>query len=1297
MDKLSSIKAYLQILDNQSPSTASDSDVLIAGLRNVWDSDENKPSYNTDFVNDVNSVFTALSNEFWPVGECWDRLQAIMHDEYNRLKIEPSEDIANENKNSNSVILTAFHDEIGVGMTNEAACEMVASKFIMRTDEVIEIVKKSGVVFESIQAKPKTTMVSECSVYIAKHDFYISEDGSSWIDEGTMINEVADGRFFRIMSGPFTGTGLVLEKEELERNFKIDEKESKKLSNEAWQKINEAYDQKSNSGAGAFTSLLVGKGMANDYTVSTINNMYKMYKPSLDESLVQKVDPILEKWREHKATSKETFYSLQEAFGIGVIIEGKGIPADMMTKINAEFDEELKDARQNAGGDWVLTQDEGYNDMVLDTVLNKYGYTLADYYGTEQPMPEEKSLNEEWREKESSINLFPDDYPDAKKGWTVSEFTALCDKNGTDYKIGAKDESPITKIGDKVWYYTNVKYTAHSPKAQSELSKSTWKKTNEEYVNEAAKPTASPELLEREKALNAKGKIANYNKSKTDFCYIGQVGNDFALYDSTGAEIERGKHVACINAKNEFLKEDKVFEFVRKSGSKWKVYSRKGKVLGTHDTKEDADNQLAAIEANKAHEGKAEAKHDVTITTVDGKKKISYKKGDMISWGNAAPDDMVLINIDGNYREVYRKDVDKATNESIVNEGKENIAEAQIIEDYQREYSVSQEEHKNYSGQQSCDQAVEIIANRFDMSKDDVKNILRKNKVEKFFESIVNEGPRPFGYKADHPFFKKLAEIDPNYKEKHVDGGITTYHDSAGKIIGQIGADGKKQIIGDTTIYEMIGDPDYFYDDGAAKGSVNGYSFSGVSSFADMPIIEDINAGVQGVMDSIKAGKHDHTAVSKMMDEEPYCKLTPECRLELQSLFNSYHEALVSGEDPKEIEAELMGFINPKKVEDQPETIHEDDDESKKVTKAELENVLATMNRYNRTSGFMDKVDGKLTFFDGQPNINDVGGAPVTKDELVKWIADYDANASDALKEGLEGAMTKWMLAGFKPRWNPLSLLESINEASTKAEILAQLRKELGDSTIEYSAIKAWRGFNDKDKWNKVQGLIKKYDALNESKIDEDKTIKFVLDYTYGGSKEDAEKEIADFISKHPEFTSNGKAIHWTPEKGYLEFDISGKESDLIKLGKEAGYGDDEFKEKFLSESKINEDASPNAAGIEKLKPYLEAARKALEQKKIINIMDSPIEFPDQYKDEAPYFHIEMAGEDSADIINYEPDGTVMLCKDILNKDGDDVRDISLEAFTAYLDSLPTRNEQGMTADDIATETSGINPAGERY
>ena len=38
---------------------------------------------------------------------------------------------------------------------------------------------------------------------------------------------------------------------------------------------------------------------------------------------------------------------------------------------------------------------------------------------------------------------------------------------------------------------------------------------------------------------------------------------------------------------------------IRKAGNRWQVLSKDGKVLGTHDTKKEAEAQLAAVEASK--------------------------------------------------------------------------------------------------------------------------------------------------------------------------------------------------------------------------------------------------------------------------------------------------------------------------------------------------------------------------------------------------------------------------------------------------------------------------------------------------------------------------------------------------------------------------------------------------------------------------------------------------------------------------------------------------------------------------
>ena len=38
---------------------------------------------------------------------------------------------------------------------------------------------------------------------------------------------------------------------------------------------------------------------------------------------------------------------------------------------------------------------------------------------------------------------------------------------------------------------------------------------------------------------------------------------------------------------------------IRKAGNRWQVLSKDGKVLGTHDTKKEAEAQLAAVEIAK--------------------------------------------------------------------------------------------------------------------------------------------------------------------------------------------------------------------------------------------------------------------------------------------------------------------------------------------------------------------------------------------------------------------------------------------------------------------------------------------------------------------------------------------------------------------------------------------------------------------------------------------------------------------------------------------------------------------------
>jgi hypothetical protein len=66
-----------------------------------------------------------------------------------------------------------------------------------------------------------------------------------------------------------------------------------------------------------------------------------------------------------------------------------------------------------------------------------------------------------------------------------------------------------------------------------------------------------------------------------------------------GIDKQLDKMNFLIGFKNTSDEESRLNEYVRERGNKWVVLSKKGKVLGTHDTKSDALNQLKAIEANK--------------------------------------------------------------------------------------------------------------------------------------------------------------------------------------------------------------------------------------------------------------------------------------------------------------------------------------------------------------------------------------------------------------------------------------------------------------------------------------------------------------------------------------------------------------------------------------------------------------------------------------------------------------------------------------------------------------------------
>jgi len=73
-----------------------------------------------------------------------------------------------------------------------------------------------------------------------------------------------------------------------------------------------------------------------------------------------------------------------------------------------------------------------------------------------------------------------------------------------------------------------------------------------------------------------------------EFSIVKKPANQLAIID----KIKKDEPVTS-NTEN-------ITKFVRPCGSKWCVYSHTGKILGHHDTKESAERQLRAIEANKS-------------------------------------------------------------------------------------------------------------------------------------------------------------------------------------------------------------------------------------------------------------------------------------------------------------------------------------------------------------------------------------------------------------------------------------------------------------------------------------------------------------------------------------------------------------------------------------------------------------------------------------------------------------------------------------------------------------------------
>ena len=65
---------------------------------------------------------------------------------------------------------------------------------------------------------------------------------------------------------------------------------------------------------------------------------------------------------------------------------------------------------------------------------------------------------------------------------------------------------------------------------------------------------------------------------------------------------------------------------------------------------------------------------------------------------------------------------------------------------------------------------------------------------------------------------------------------------------------------------------------------------------------------------------------------------------------------------------------------------------ARKLSKSEWVSVLNRMEFYNRSEGFVNDVDGVLTFFDGNACIDGVYSFFVTINDVKNFIKNYESN-----------------------------------------------------------------------------------------------------------------------------------------------------------------------------------------------------------------------------------------------------------------------------------------------------------------
>lgn len=394
--------------------------------------------------------------------------------------------------------------------------------------------------------------------------------------------------------------------------------------------------------------------------------------------------------------------------------------------------------------------------------------------------------------------------------------------------------------------------------------------TNEKVEN----PKATPELIAKAEKT---GKPVTYNLQKTDFCYVSLADDKFTLYNSNGDVLKTGSHKDCLDAKAKFINESifgeptktpipqdtldkivaditnlnftngtmddpniqaevlakygfdkddylsalntyvyeqKVYEFVRKSGSKWKVYSHKGKTLGTHDTKEEANAQLRAIEANKhANEIKMyEAISSPKRSRIKSIKETAYNEPKVFMGADSVKETVET--------KVSKEDLERVRDTMVRYNRTSGYMD--MVDGKLTFFDGNPALNGVGAAYVTMDDINTWIA---DYGKEDVNEMKMVVRIKEGFENVD----------SIETLVDKVKSICPDYTEKTSTPNLTTYHDKNNRLIGQWHNTDNKGLV----LTEMIGDPDYFYDESASANSVNGYEFMPPYGYNDMPIIED--------------------------------------------------------------------------------------------------------------------------------------------------------------------------------------------------------------------------------------------------------------------------------------------------------------------------------------------------------------------------------------------------------------------------------------------------------------------------